>query len=51
LWKSVPKPASINFSGEEPQVMEVTFTALADRGIEAAINLMAFGDSEQDVRI
>lgn len=51
FWKSAPKPASINFSGEEPQVMEVTFTALADRNLESAINLMAFGDSEQDVRI
>jgi len=50
LWKSAPKPASINFSGEEPQLMEVTFTALADRSIQSAINLMAFGDNEQDVR-
>lgn len=51
IWKSVPKPASINFSGEEPQLMEVTFTGLADRALETAINLMAFGDSEQDVRV
>lgn len=50
LWKCAPKPASINFSGEEAQVMEVTFTALADRSVEDAINLMAFGDHTQDVR-
>lgn len=49
FWKAAPKPASINFSGEEPQVMEVTFTALADRAVESAINLMAFGDHDQDV--
>ncbi len=50
LFKCAPKPASVNFSGEEPQVMEVEFVALADRGVNDAINLMAFGDSTQDVR-
>lgn len=50
LWKCAPKPASINFSGEEAQTMEVTFMALADREKQSAINLMAFGDNEQDVR-
>ena len=50
LFKCAPKPASINFSGEEPQVMEVEFVALADRSVNDAINLMAFGDSSQDVR-
>lgn len=50
LFNSAPKPASIGFSGEEPQVMEVTFTALEDRNVNSAISLMAFGDSEQDVR-
>ena len=50
FFKSAPKPASINFSGEEAQVMEVTFTALLDSSVQEAINLMAFGDSSQDVR-
>lgn len=50
FWKSAPQPASINFSGEEPQTLEVTFAALADRDVVEAINQMAFGDSEQDVR-
>lgn len=50
FFKSAPKPASYNFSGEEASVMEVEFVALADRGIQSAINLMAFGDSSQDVR-
>jgi len=51
FWKSAPRPETINFSGEEPQTMSVTFTALADRDVEEAINLMAFGDNEQDVRV
>jgi len=51
FWKAAPKPSSINFSGEEPQSMEVTFTALADRSVESAISLMAFGDHDQDVFI
>jgi len=51
LFKSAPKPSSINFSGEDPQVMEVTFTALIDSEVKSAINLMAFGDTSQDVRV
>ena len=50
LWKCVPKPNSINFSGDSAQTMEVTFTALADREVQEEINLMSFGDGEQDVR-
>lgn len=50
FWKSAPQPASINFSGEEPQALEVTFAALADRTVVDEISQMAFGDSEQDVR-
>jgi len=50
LFKSAPKPASINFSGEDPQSMEVTFTALLDSSVKGEINLMGFGDSSQDVR-
>ena len=51
LWKCAPKPASYNFSGEEASVMEVTFTALPDPEVESAINLMSFGDGDQDVFI
>jgi len=51
LWKSSPEPASINFSGEEPQVMEVAFVGLADPSVVEAIRIMAFGDNEQDVRV
>ena len=47
---SAPKPSSINFSGEEPQVMEVTFTALLSRDLDSRINLMVFGDNQQDLR-
>lgn len=50
FFKAAPKPASINFSAEEAQLMEVTFTALADSDVAEAIRVMAFGDTEQDVR-
>lgn len=50
FWKCAPKPGSLNFSGEDPQVLEVTFTALIDSDVQSAINLVAFGDGEQDVR-
>lgn len=50
FFKSAPLPQSINFSGEEAQVMEVEFRALANRDLQSAINIMAFGDSSQDLR-
>jgi hypothetical protein len=50
LWKSAPKPGSVNFSGDSPQLMEVTFKGLIDRRIAEQISIMAFGDGEQDVR-
>lgn len=50
LFKSAPKPSSINFSGSEVQGMEIEFTALLDSDVQEAIRLMAFGDSSQDVR-
>ena len=50
LFKAAPLPASLNFSPDEVQGMEISFDALADRDVQAAINLMAFGDSSQDVR-
>lgn len=50
IWKAAPKPSSINFSGSDPQIMEVTFTALPDTNLDPSINMMAFGDNEQDVR-
>jgi hypothetical protein len=49
LWKCAPKPASYNYSGEEASSMEITFTALPDPEVESAINLMSFGDHDQDV--
>lgn len=51
VFLSAPKPSSINFSGENPQVMEVTFTALLEKEVQSSINLMAFGDTSQDVRV
>lgn len=49
LWKAAPKPSSINFSGSEPQVMEVTFSGLSNSNVQEAINIMSFGDHQQDV--
>lgn len=51
LFKSAPVPSSINFSGEEPQLMEVEFRGLANREIQEAINILGFGDSSQDLRV
>jgi hypothetical protein len=51
LWKSAPVPSSYNFSGEDPTLLEVEFVGLANREVESAINILAFGDNQQDVRI
>lgn len=51
LFKSAPLPQSINFSGEDPQLMEVEFRGLANRELQTAINILGFGDSTQDLRL
>ena len=48
--KCAPIPASINFSGEDPQVMEISFRALVKGDYAEAVNLMIFGDGQQDFR-
>lgn len=49
FWKAYPIPSSINFSGEEPQVMEVEFRCLRDETKDTKINLFAFGNAAQDL--
>ena len=48
LWKSAPKPQSLNFDGANAQVMPVEFTAYLDAVKDTAINMIAFGDWSQD---
>ena len=50
FFKSAPKPETINFSPDEVQGMAVTFSALPDRDLDSSINIMVFGDSQQDFR-
>jgi len=47
---SAPLPGSLNFSGSEPQALEVTFRALPDPTLDPKVNLVIFGDAEQDLR-
>lgn len=48
FWKCAPKPSSLNFDGQSPQVMAVEFTAYLDQTKSAAINLFAKGDWAQE---
>lgn len=47
FWKSAPKPSSLNFDGQAPQVMAVEFTAYLDQSKNTAVNLFAKGDWTQ----
>jgi hypothetical protein len=47
LWKCVPQPESINYSGTDKKVLNVTFTALRDENKPEEISVAATGDSEQ----
>jgi hypothetical protein len=49
IWKAFPNMDSVNFSGNDLQVMEVTFSAFRDSTKESEINVFAFGDSHQKV--
>jgi len=48
IWKTAPLPSTINFSGVEQQVMEVTFAAYIDNTKKDTINIMARGDNTKD---
>lgn len=49
FWKSAPKPASISFSGQDIQGMEVSFVAYNDSSRPSAVSLWAQGDYTQDL--
>lgn len=49
FWKSYPLPESINYSGDDLQVMSITFRAIRDTSKNTKINIFAFGDGSQDV--
>jgi hypothetical protein len=49
FWKSAPKPASISYSGQDIQGMEVEFVAYNDESKPEEISLWAQGDSTQDL--
>lgn len=50
LLAAAPKPASYNYSGEEPSALEVAFTALPSRDANEKANLLIYGDQDQDFR-
>lgn len=50
FWKCLPKPASINFSGTDLQVMAIEFSAYIDESKDEKISLGGFGDNTQDMR-
>lgn len=47
IWQAYPSVDDITFSGENPQIMNVTFTAFPDDRKPGDINIIAFGDSSQ----
>jgi hypothetical protein len=47
FWKSAPKPASVSFSGQDIQGMEVSFVAYNDSSKPSEISLWAQGDHTQ----
>lgn len=49
LWKTAPKPQSINYNGTAPQQLVVEFKGYLDAGKDSKINLIAFGDHDQDL--
>lgn len=49
FWKSAPKPASVSYSGQDIQGMEVTFVAYNDSSKPAEISLWSQGDYTQDL--
>lgn len=51
LFKTAPKPSSINFSGTELQAMACTFDAYLDPTVNNGVNLFAFGDNFQDLEL
>jgi len=49
FWKAYPQLESLTFSGEETQVIPVTFQVYMDETKDEAINIFCIGDSSQDL--
>jgi hypothetical protein len=49
LWLTAPEIGSLNFSGTDPQVAEITFNAYLDSTKPEEIDLFAIGDWTQDL--
>lgn len=47
FWKSYPMPESLTFSGENPEMISVTFKSYLDDTKPSGINLFGFGDWSQ----
>lgn len=47
LWLAYPKLDSLVFSGENPELINVTFTAYRDEFIDSNIDKLAYGDHTQ----
>jgi len=47
FWLAYPTPDSVTYSGENPQVMSLSFTAFLDDTKPEGISLFAFGDATQ----
>ena len=52
MWLSAPIPESVNFDGQNPQVLGVTFRPYLDSSIDQGVNLVARGDwSKSELRV
>lgn len=51
FWVCTPAVESVNFSGEEVQVMPVSFRCFRDLSKDIAVNIWAFGDGTQDLSV
>ena len=49
FFRTAPELQNISFSGVDPSVLEVQFTAYLDATKAKGINLWAYGNSFQDV--
>ena len=49
FWKAYPLPESVTFSGENPNVMAVSFKCYRDEARDDGIEIFAIGDYTQDI--
>jgi len=49
FWKTYMQPTSLTYSGENPNMIEVTFAAFLDENKNSEYNLFKFGDYTADI--